>query len=284
MFSGIGGWELGLTDLPMENVLSCEIDKYARARFLANISHLPCVTNDNYPTDIRKLNPADIPGFDILVGSPPCQSFSLAGQRQGLRDSRDDKGNMFFYVLDIIKAKQPRAFILENVKGLLTAEKGRSFRVIHDLFRNAGYSFHYKVIKGSDCGIPQIRQRLFMVGFRNDECGSNLFKFPDPVPLKFTLCEVFNCVECDRDISRTLMTMRWDKKYGQDYNFATYMVDGSPRTITINEAKKIMGTPPCFKMPVPEKQQQKQLDNGIIPECVKMVAENVIRHLQKFPA
>ena len=111
LFSGIGGWELGLQDLPMENVLSCEIDKHARNTFITNFLDLPCIKNNNFPTDIRTLDPYDIPEFDILVGSPPCQSFSTAGLRKGLLDSADDKGNMFFYVLKIIKASKPRAFM-----------------------------------------------------------------------------------------------------------------------------------------------------------------------------
>ena len=280
LFSGIGGWELGLQELPMENVLSCEIDKYARETFLANFPDLPCVKNNNYPTDIRELNPQDIPAFDILVGSPPCQSFSMAGLRKGLKDDKDDKGNMFFYVLNIIKQRRPKAFILENVKGLLTAEGGRSFRIIHDLFRNAGYSFHYKVIKGCDCGIPQIRQRVFMVGFRGENQETSNFQFPEPVPLKFTMRDVFKCKACNRDIGCTVMTHSSGKKLGQPHNSEYYLVDGVPRKITLEESQKIMGFPDDFIFPVPRSQKYKQLGNGIIPDCVRLVGESVVKYLQ----
>lgn len=281
LFSGIGGWELGLQDLPMENVLSCEIDKHARNTFITNFPDLPCIKNNNFPTDIRTLAPYDIPEFDILVGSPPCQSFSTAGLRKGLLDTAEDKGNMFFYVLKIIKARKPRAFILENVKGLLTAECGRSFRIIHDLFRNAGYSFHYKVIRGTDCGIPQIRQRVFMVGFRNEQTEESYFKFPEPVPLKYTLKDVFNCTTCDRDIAHTVMTTRHNKNYGQPLNWSAYIIDGQERRITMEEMQKIMVFPDSFVFPVSKNQKMKQLGNSIIPDCVKMVATEVLKYLNK---
>lgn len=284
LFSGIGGWELGLQDLPMENVLSCEIDKYARQTFLANFPDLPCVRNNNYPTDIRELNPSDIPEFDILVGSPPCQSFSMAGLRKGLKDDKDDKGNMFFYVLDIIKQCRPKAFILENVKGLLTAEGGRSFRIIHDLFRNAGYSFHYKVIKGCDCGIPQIRQRVFMVGFLGENQETSTFRFPDPVPLKFTMHDVFNCKTCNRDVGYTILTAHNHKRYKEPYNWMSYLVDGIEHEITLSETKKVMGLPDTFVFPedLSSSRIRKQLGNGIIPDCVRLVSEQVLLHLQNM--
>ena len=120
LFSGIGGWELGLQDLPMENVLSCEIDKHARNTFITNFPDLPCIKNNNFPTDIRTLDAYDIPEFDILVGSPPCQSFSTAGLRKGLLDTADDKGNMFFYVLKIIKARSLSA-IASDICGTKTS-------------------------------------------------------------------------------------------------------------------------------------------------------------------
>ena len=280
LFSGIGGWELGLQDLPMENIFSCEIDKYARQTFLANFPDLPCVKKNNYPTNIRELNPHDIPEFDILVGSPPCQSFSTAGLRKGLKDDKDDKGNMFFYVLNIIKHHRPKAFILENVKGLLTAEGGRSFRIIHDLFRNAGYSFHYKVIKGCDCGIPQVRQRVFMVGFRDENQETSTFQFPSPVPLKFTMRDVFKCKTCNRDIGHTVMTTRHNKNYGEPLNWSAYIIDGKERRITLDEIQMLMGFPDNFLFPVPKTQRMKQLGNSIIPDCVNMVSKQVLLYLK----
>ena len=284
LFSGIGGWELGLQELPMENVLSCEIDKYARQTFTANFPDLPCIKNNQYPEDIRKINPEDIPPFDILVGSPPCQSFSMAGLRKGLKDDKDDKGNMFFYVLNIIKHRKPKAFILENVKGLLTAEGGRSFRIIHDLFRNAGYSFHYKVIKGCDCGIPQIRQRVFMVGFRGENQETSGFKFPASVPLKFTMKDVFKSKTCNREIGYTVLTAHNHKKYNEPYNWMHYIVDGVEHEITLKETQKLMGLPDSFLFPkgLSSSRIRKQLGNGIIPDCVKLVSEQVLLHLKKI--
>lgn len=282
LFSGIGGWELGLSKLPMENILSCEIDKYARKTFLANFSSLPCIKNGMFPEDIRDIDPQNLPDFDILVASPPCQSFSMAGKRMGLKDSKDDKGNMFLYVLNILKTKRPKAFILENVKGILSAEGGRSFRIIHDLFRNAGYSFHWKVIKGSDCGIPQIRQRVFMVGFRDEVQENSSFDFPKPVPLKFTMKDVLGCDKCNREIAYTLLTYQSNKPIESKYNWRRYIADGKEVKIGVPEMRKLMSIPDDFVFPVSYNQAFKQLGNGIIPECVEKVTEKVIQHLQDF--
>ncbi|GBF23309.1 DNA (cytosine-5)-methyltransferase 1 [Candidatus Gastranaerophilus sp. (ex Termes propinquus)] len=279
LFSGIGCWEEGFKGLPLENILSCEIDKYARETFLANFKHLKCVKEGRYYEDILALNPKDIPDFDILVASPPCQSFSVVGKRRGLKEERDGIGQMFFRVLDILKAKRPKAFILENVKGLLSVEGGESFKLIQKLFREAEYSFHWKVIRGDECGIPQIRQRVFMVGFLGEKQEESKFCFPTRVKLKYTLRDIFKCETVDREVGRTLMTMRWDKKFGEDFNFSTYMVDGKERTITINEGKEIMGLPRDFKMPVSENRQRKQLGNGIIPACGRLVVKQMIKHL-----
>ena len=280
LFSGIGCWEHGFEGLPLENVLSCEIDKHARTTFLANFSHLPSVKAGRYHDDILTLNPTDIPDFDILVGSPPCQSFSSAGKRGGLLEKSDNKGEMFLRVLDILRVKKPKAFILENVKGLLNAEGGKSFKVIHDLFKGAGYSFHYKVIKGNDCGIPQMRQRVFMVGFLHEDQEQSTFQFPAPVPLKYTLKDIFKCKTIDREIGHTVMTTRYNKNYGEPYNFSVYLVDGKEHRITVPEIKMLMGLPVDFKMPVSENQQKKQLGNGIIPDCGRLVMLEVLKHLR----
>ncbi len=281
LFSGIGCWELGLEKLPMENVLSCEINKYARQTFLENFSHLPCIKNNKYPLDVAKIDTKDVPNFDILIASPPCQSFSMAGDRMGLLDKRDDKGNMFFHTLKILKEKRPKAFILENVKGLLSSEKGRSFKIISDLFKNSGYSFNYKIITGVDCGIPQLRQRVFMVGFRGETDDTCTYKFPEPIPLKFTLKDVFNCKTCNREIAHTLLTSRSGHKYGEPFNWRWYLVDGKERILTLQEMQKLMGVRDDFKFPGSFNQTFRQLGNGVIVDCARMVTESVIKYLNK---
>ncbi|MCT4575109.1 MAG: DNA cytosine methyltransferase [Alphaproteobacteria bacterium] len=281
LFSGIGCWELGFEKLPMKNILSCEIDNQARKTFKANFSHLPLFKNEYtyYPKDIKQLDADKVPEFDILIASPPCQSFSSAGKRRGLLDKTEDKGNMFFHVLNIVKNKKPKAFILENVKGLLTAEKGRSFKIVSDLFKNAGYDFYYKVLKGSDYGIPQIRQRVFMVGFRKDLNVKN-FEFPSPLPLKFTMKDVFKCKEINREIGHTLMARGMHKKYGEPYNWSWYLADGKEKQLGITECKKLMGIPTNFKMPVLEYKQFAQLGNGVIVDIARELGKQVIKYLK----
>jgi DNA (cytosine-5)-methyltransferase 1 len=223
-----------------------------------------------------------MPDFDILIASFPCQSFSMIGKRLGLQDEKDDKGSMIFQVLRILKARRPRAFILENVKGLLTAERGQSFRTIQDAFRAAGYSFHWKVIQGTDCGIPQRRPRLFMVGFRDENPDFGTFSFPEPIgKLKYTMSDVFGGRQCEKEVGHTILTGRNITPITSKYNWMRYWVDGVDCRVGPLEMKRMMNFPDNFTFVdgTSETQITKQLGNAVIPAVVKFVAESVIKHL-----
>ena len=153
-FSGIGGFELGI-GTEHECVGYSEIDKYATSIYQ---KHFP--NHKNYG-DITKINAEELPDFDLIVGGFPCQSFSIAGKRRGFEDTR---GTMFFELARILKAKQPRLFVFENVKGLLSHDNGQTFRTIIATLDELGYDTQWQVLNSKNHGVPQNRERVFIVG------------------------------------------------------------------------------------------------------------------------
>ena len=156
-------------NLGAECVFVSEWDDAARKTYKANYEKIsPKIFKDEehlFVGDITKVDAKDIPDFDIITGGFPCQPFSQAGLKKGFNETR---GTLFFDVARIIKEKQPRAFFLENVRGLLTHDGGKTFSVIQKvLTEELGYSLYYKIVKASDFGVPQHRPRLYMVGLCN---------------------------------------------------------------------------------------------------------------------
>ena len=153
LFSGIGGFELGIADKG-ECIGYSEIDKYAIQIYEKHFNH------KNYG-DITKIIPKDLPDFDLLVGGFPCQSFSIAGKRMGFADTR---GTLFFDIAKIIREKQPRLLLLENVKGLLSHDKGATFFTIISTLDELGYDCQWQVLNSKNHGVPQNRERVFIIG------------------------------------------------------------------------------------------------------------------------
>jgi DNA (cytosine-5)-methyltransferase 1 len=155
MFSGIGGFEIPLQELGWECVGFSEIDKYAVSIYR---NHFP--THNNFG-DATKIIPSELPDFDLLCGGFPCQAFSVAGKRQGFDDTR---GTLFFDIARILREKRPRLLLLENVKGLLSHDSGRTFKVIITTLAELGYDCQWQVLNAKDFGVPQNRERVFIVG------------------------------------------------------------------------------------------------------------------------
>jgi len=155
MFSGIGGFELALNSLGHKCVGFSEIDQTAISIYKKHFSN-----EVNYG-DATKINPDELPDFDLLVGGFPCQAFSIAGKREGFNDTR---GTLFFDIARIIKSKKPRYIFLENVKGLVSHDKGKTFRVIINTLWELGYSVEWGVVNSRHFGIPHNRERVFIVG------------------------------------------------------------------------------------------------------------------------
>jgi len=166
MFSGIGGFEHGIEKADTQTDFECvgysEIDKYAVSIYE---KHYPNHTNYG---DATKINTRDLPNFSFLVGGFPCQAFSLAGKRKGFEDTR---GTLFFEIARVLKDKRPRRILLENVKGLLSHDKGKTFQTILAVLSDLGYYVQWTVFNSKDFGVPQNRERIFIEGYLGGECG-----------------------------------------------------------------------------------------------------------------
>lgn len=176
LFAGIGGIRLGFAVLGCENVFTSEIDRDAQAMYQANFGEQPW-------GDITQINPVDIPAHDILLAGFPCQPFSIIGNMQGFADTR---GTLFFNIEEILKTKQPYAFLLENVKQLYTHDRGRTLKIILDKLQALGYFIHHKILNALDFNLPQKRERVIIVGFQENI----KFNFPQPQKLSKTLEEI----------------------------------------------------------------------------------------------
>ena len=157
LFAGIGGFRIAMEELGMQCVFSSEINPHASKMYTANFNGTP-------KGDITKIKAEDIPDFDILCAGFPCQPFSICGQKLGFEDTR---GTLFFEVLRILNEKKPQAFILENVKNLIYHDHGNTFNTIIDLLSKE-YNVSYKVLNARDFGLPQNRERIFIVGNKHD--------------------------------------------------------------------------------------------------------------------
>jgi len=167
LFSGIGGFRIAAESLGMECVFSSEIDKHASEVYLKNFGEYPS-------GDITKIDSALIPDFDVLFAGFPCQPFSYAGALKGFED--ETRGTLFFDALWIIKEKKPKMFLLENVKGLKSHNKGKTLEIITRQLKKAGYDIHTAILNSLDFGVPQSRERWYCVGFLTPTD----FSFPDP--------------------------------------------------------------------------------------------------------
>ena len=153
LFSGIGGFRQGFEKIGCECVFSCEINSKCREVYTVNFGEVPFA-------DISNINPADLADFDILVAGFPCQPFSICGKKLGFEDTR---GTLFFEICKIIKIKQPKVIVLENVKHLIHHDKGNTLKVIIASLEDLGYSVNYKILNAKDFGIPQHRERIFII-------------------------------------------------------------------------------------------------------------------------
>ena len=171
MFSGIGGFELGIqmASKEVEVIGYSEIDKYAIQVYE---KHFPGVKNYGDATTIRG---DELPDFDLLVAGFPCQAFSYAGFGRGLDDSR---GTLFFDIARILAEKRPRYLVLENVKGLLSNEQGKTFQTILGILTNLGYRVEWQVLNSANYGVPQTRERVYIVGHYADSRRSRRKIFP----------------------------------------------------------------------------------------------------------
>lgn len=281
LFAGIGGFHLAMESLGGECVFASEIDEYARKTYEHNFrkTNPELFEKGLFNDDIRKIAPFEIPDFDVLCAGFPCQPFSQAGHKRGFNDThKSERGNLFFNIVEILEVKRPKAFFLENVRGIVNHDNGNTFKIIRDILeQELGYSFYFSVLKASDYGLPQLRPRAFMIGFRDEEVLRN-FSFPPATPLKFTMSDVWGG-KCDREIGYTLRVGGRGSKIGDRRNWDHYLVDGEVRQIMPEQAKKMQGFPDDFEFPVPKSQAMKQLGNSVAVDAVRACGERLVDYM-----
>lgn len=294
LFAGIGGIRLGFEQAfgSIDCVFSSEIDKFAVQTYVENYGA------DNIYGDITQVNETDVPDHDILLAGFPCQPFSQAGLKKGFSDTR---GTLFFDIERIILAKKPKAFLLENVKQLRGHDKGRTLKVILEHLTKAGYELHVQVLSAKDFGVPQNRERIYIVGFLEHGLG---FCFPEGHSKKASVGMI---LEEHVDEKYTISDRLWqghqrrkveNKLNGKGFGYglfnssspytntisARYYKDGSeilieqigknPRKITPREAARLQGFPESFKIPVSDAQAYRQFGNSV---CVSVIREIAVK-------
>ena len=301
LFAGIGGTRLGFYQTgKVDIVFSSEIDSNAVKTYHANFGEIPY-------GDITKIEAKDVPNHDILVGGFPCQAFSQAGLKKGFEDTR---GTLFFEIARILKEKKPKAFLLENVKNLTLHDHGKTFEVITTTLDELGYAVTPVLFKAKDFGVPQNRERIYIIGF-NKKKVKNYKNFKVPTP-PYTKTRVGDILEKDVDEKYTISDALWQghqrrkleheaKGNGFGYTLfnedspytntisARYYKDGSeilieqqgknPRKLTPRECARLQGFPEDFIIPVSDTQAYKEFGNSVAVPVIHAIAEQIIKVL-----
>jgi DNA (cytosine-5)-methyltransferase 1 len=302
LFAGIGGIRLGFEQAFGKENIDCvftsEIDKFAVETYKTNFD------DKNIFGDITKIDPWEIPDHDILLAGFPCQPFSCAGKREGFDDSR---GGAYFVIERILMAKRPKVFLLENVKRLQFADNGEVFRMIISRLAAIGYKVFYKVLAAKDFGVPQNRERIFIVGCLGHAID---FQFPEPLNIptklgdileekvdsKYTLSDrawdyeknrLTKCINCGKrgsyfsykiENENSLFTRTLTAHYGggDKKNILIEQSDKNPRKLMPRECARLQGFPDSFVInKVSESQIYKQLGNSVCVPVIKAVAEQI---------
>lgn len=209
--SGIGAGRLGLENVGMRCVAHSEID------LNSDLTYQLFFNDYSNLGDLTQLNSDDLPDFDVMLAGFPCQTFSIVGKRAGLDDNR---GQIIYYLTDILKQKKVPFFILENVKGLINHNKGKTLNFILSLLSEAGYDVYHQVLDSQDYGVPQMRQRVYFVGIRKD-IKHTPFKFPQPILSK----PIDDFLSDDRDYEFDVNNPTFQKYLASKYNKNQYNIE-----------------------------------------------------------
>ena len=318
LFAGIGGIRLGFDNAfkdDIETVFISEWDKAAQQTYKANF-------NDNLEIagDITQIDEKDIPEFDICLAGFPCQAFSLAGKRKGFEDDYKgmSRGTLFFDVARICEYHKPKVIFCENVKGLTIHDKGRTFKVIQGTLEELGYTVYHKVLNSKNYGVPQNRERIYVVAFRND-IDSSSFVFPDttddtkrikdileaaPISPKYYLSDVY--VETLRQhrarheaagngfgyeireldgIAGTIVCggMGRERNLIVDHRphsmIPTTHIKGEIRKMTPREWARLQGFPDSYNLTLADTHLYKQFGNSVSVPVIEAIAKEVKRVL-----
>jgi len=303
LFAGIGGFRLALEQLNSECVFTSEWDKDSAKVYFNNFDDLPL-------GDITKIDESTIPEHDVLCAGFPCQAFSISGKRLGFADTR---GTLFFDIERIVKHKKPKVVFLENVKNLLKHDNERTFNTILQKLEELNYQVFFKLLRSSDFGVPQARERVYIVGFRND-LNIKSFKFPKPISETRTVRDILEKhppenTFIDRDdivINNHNKTINDPRKphrvgtiskggqgeriYSIDASGITlsafgggpgaktgaYLVDGRVRKLTPREAARMQGFPETFILDEKTHKALKQFGDSVSVPVIKKIYESIL--------
>ena len=311
LFAGIGGLRLGFERTGRcKNVFSAEIDKNACLTYLNNFGENPYADVSGLTRESIK----SLSDFDILLAGFPCQTFSIAGIKKGFEDSR---GQLFFDIAQILKAKKPQSFLLENVKGLLNHDRGNTLKIILKILtEELNYKVSYRILNSKDFGVPQNRERIYIVGFRR----KTNFIFPAPLEKKVSIADILErnvdqkyflsrryrqCLEEHRarhqnkgngfgykiidenaisnaivvggmGRERNLIIDRSFKPTDPKYN------DECIRKMTPREWARLQGYPDNFKIHPVDTHAYKQLGNSVTVPVITAIAQNILKTLDGF--
>ncbi|WP_338113890.1 DNA (cytosine-5-)-methyltransferase [Paenibacillus aquistagni] len=303
LFAGIGGIRLAFQKFGGRTVFTSEWDKFAQKTYKANFGDEP-------EGDITKIKENEVPEHDILLAGFPCQPFSQAGLKKGFEDTR---GTLFYDIARIISEKRPKAFLLENVKQLKGHNKGRTFQTIKEVLESLDYSVYSKVLRAADFGVPQNRERIYIVGFNNRICNTDIaFEFPIPPKTKTRVGDILEDREeeyfntytiSDKLYQGHLRRKEMHQLKGNGFGFsvftpdseytntisARYYKDGSeilieqksknPRKLTPRECARLQGFPDEFIIPVSNSQAYRQFGNSVAVPVVEAIAKKMLEAL-----
>lgn len=275
LFAGIGGFHLAFHNAGAECVFASEWNDSARLTYEANFSKVSpeLFMSNQFHGDITKVDKESIPDFEVLTAGFPCQPFSQAGHRKGFDDVR---GTLFFDIAEIIRIKKPQAFFLENVRHLYSHDNGETFKTIKRIINEElGYTLQEFVVKASDYGLPQLRPRLFIIGFRDS---SRSIVAPKKAELAFTMSDVMKG-NVGREIGFTLRVGGKSSPIDDRRNWDGYLVDGEVRRLTPDEGKMMQGFPSDFVFPVSNSEAMKQLGNSVAVWAVEAFAKEILKAL-----
>lgn len=307
LFSGIGGFRIGLERLGGRCVFSSEIDKHAAATYERNFGDKPA-------GDIRKIDAEDVPDHDLLCGGFPCQPFSVSGKQLGFEDAR---GTLFFEVMRLVSAKRPKVVFLENVANYVRHHDGKTLQRTVGMLEEAGYATKWSVLNASDFGVPQARKRLYIVGIRRDVSRGE-FSFPEASGRRVRLKELLlgskaaEAMRIERDdikITKTdiseVVERRPNKpiqvgyinKGGQGERIysieghaitlsahgggaaaktGAYLVDGEVRKLHPEECRRLMGFPEGYRVDPRVHQAYKQFGNAVVADVIEAVGRKFV--------
>lgn len=296
LFAGIGGIRIPFDELGLKCVFSSEWDAEAAKTYEANFGDKPF-------GDITKIKATDIPKHDLLIGGFPCQAFSIIGKMKGFEDTR---GTLFFDVARILRHHKPRAFLLENVKQLVSHDGGKTFQVILDTLDSLGYHVKYKVLNALDFGVPQKRERIIIVGFR-DKKKAEKFNFDfEPVPY-----DLKKILQPDSKVDKSLFASElirekrlkavegkkvfkpsiWHEnksknisvlpyscalRTGASYN---YLLVNGVRRPSSRELLRLQGFPDTFKIVVSHSEIRRQTGNSVCVPMIRAIATRMMEVL-----